>query len=54
MSAPGPEVDERLYELYLQDCRAKELTPSVRDFVVWAQEEEYDLFEPEVEAADVD
>lgn len=46
MSEPIYDIDERLYELYVEDCRQSKLTPTVRDFMVWCQQNDYDL--PEV------
>ena len=43
-----PEVDELLWEQYLLDCRANELKPSIKDYMVWIDEQIYDI--PVVEA----
>lgn len=37
------DIDERLYEYYLLDCRANEVKPSLSDFMVWQQEQDFDL-----------
>lgn len=36
------EEFQRLYELYMSDRKNNKLTPSIRDFMVWVQEEGYD------------
>jgi len=38
MSKTDADDMQRLYELYLVDCEASKLTPSVRDFTIWLQE----------------
>lgn len=49
MSAPI-EINESLYEMYLNDCRALGITrPSVSDFIVWKQNEYPELDEDTVE-----
>lgn len=42
MSEPEVDLDYRLWELYLNDCQQKHLTPSPQDYMVWLQEEGYD------------
>lgn len=42
MSIPEVDLDENLWQLYLNDCQMKGLHPSVRDFQIWKQEEDYD------------
>lgn len=44
---PEPEVDERMYEMYLSYCRAHEQRPSLKDFRVWLSEAGYDEDEPD-------
>lgn len=41
------DIDERLYEYYLLDCRANEVKPSLSDFMVWQQEQGLDEEQPE-------
>lgn len=43
MSEPVYDIDERLWEMYVMDCRATELTPSIKDFLVWCEDQDYDL-----------
>lgn len=33
------DSEQRMYDLYIIDCMNKGLTPTIRDFVVWKQEE---------------
>lgn len=43
MSSPTVDTDERFWEFYLQDCRVANLTPTIRDYIVWLEEEGYDF-----------
>lgn len=54
MSEPAVDIDERLYGYYLQECRATNTKPSLSDFVLWAQEADYDLAPEEQESLDAD
>lgn len=45
MSTFGTEVDERLWELYLMDCRAHASHPSIKDYLVWLEDQDYDTDE---------
>lgn len=42
------DINEQEYELYIQDCRANEIRPSVRDFMVWRAEQDIDGGDDEV------
>jgi hypothetical protein len=47
MSANIYDVDERLWDEYLMECRAAkeggiDITPSLKDFSIWLQENDYD------------
>lgn len=42
MSNPIPEIDERLYEMYVQECRATGTRPSLSDYDVWLQDQDLD------------
>jgi len=57
MSTPVLDVDERFWEMYLMDCKGQGLTPSIKDFIIWLQEEGYDfdfVDYPEQEYPDVE
>lgn len=47
MSMIDTEVDERLYEMYVMYCRARGQTPSIKDYLVWKDEQGYDEDEPD-------
>ena len=47
---PEPEVDERLWEQYLSDCRVNKLHPSISDYQVWLSDQ--DLDDKEYDAPD--
>jgi hypothetical protein len=38
---PDLTVNDRLYELYKQDCNTNNITPTIRDYLVWLEEEGY-------------
>lgn len=44
MSAPIPDIDNRLYDMYVLECRVLSeqtgviVVPTLRDFMVWAAE----------------
>ncbi len=38
----APEIDERIWELYLSWCRAHEVKPDISDYGVWLADQEYD------------
>lgn len=42
MSQPIPEIDERLYEMYVQECRTTATKPSLSDYSVWLSEQDLD------------
>lgn len=48
MSMYETEIDEALWERYLSDCRAlsegtaTKVTPSIKDFLVWRDEQDID------------
>jgi hypothetical protein len=46
MSDTTQEPDERLWSAYLMECRASDTMPRYKDFLVWLQDQDYDL-EPE-------
>lgn len=49
MSQPSEiEIDERLWDYYLLDCRANGVKPDLSDFMVWQQEQDFDLDPPEL------
>ena len=35
------DIDERLWELYVMNCEQHKVTPSLKDFIIW-KEEQYD------------
>lgn len=41
MSQVEYDIDEGLYELYLNWCRARNEQPSIKDFLVWKDEQGY-------------
>lgn len=47
MSQPNreAEIDERLWDYYLMECRATGTKPDLSDFKVWASEQEFDFQE---------
>ncbi len=50
MSDPLMEIDEKLWQDYLMECRAAKeggiiIHPSIRDYMVWLQEQDIDLGE---------
>lgn len=47
MSEPTYDVDEVLYGLYQSWCRAHHEVPSLRDFVVWKDEQYPDADTPD-------
>lgn len=32
------KYDERMWEVYVMDCRTKQATPDISDFLVWMDE----------------
>lgn len=59
MSAPTQEIDERLWDYYLLECRATQTKPDLSDFRVWAEDQDFDLdpqepSDPDGEVTDVD
>lgn len=46
MSTPIYDIDEGLYQLYINSCQQSDVTPSIKDFLVWCDEQDYDR--PEV------
>lgn len=46
MGAPIYEIDEGLWQLYLVDCQINEISPQIKDFLIWCDEQDYDR--PEV------
>lgn len=45
MSQPVFEIDERLWGDYLMDCRANDVHPKIKDFLIWCDEN--DIERPE-------
>jgi hypothetical protein len=37
------EINERLWDYYLLECRTQGTNPNLSDFLVWMQEQDYDL-----------
>lgn len=37
----GVELDQRLWELYVNECLQTKTKPTIKDFTVWLQENEY-------------
>lgn len=54
MSDTRYDLDYKLWDYYLQECRAAQSTPTLSDFDVWKQDQDYDLDEDEWEAVDVE
>lgn len=42
MSNPEPDIDEYLWQLYLNDCEQQHLQPSLKDYLIWCEEQDYD------------
>jgi len=40
--------DEQFWQLYLNDCTNKGLSPRIKDFIVWQEEEGYNEIPEEV------
>lgn len=47
MSAPNIEVDEMLWELYLNWCRAHGVPQTIKGYSQWKQEQDYDEDTPD-------
>lgn len=43
MSQPEVEINEDLYDLYVLDCRANGVAPTISDYIQWRYEENADL-----------
>lgn len=43
MSEPVYDIDERLWELYILSCKDDNTTPSIKDFMTWCEDQDYDL-----------
>lgn len=50
MSTPVYDINEGLWQLYLSDCQVTDMVPNIKDFLVWCEEEDYDL--PEMYTGD--
>lgn len=52
MSQPdsGAEINERMWDYYLLDCRATGTKPDLSDFKVWVTEQDFD-FQEETDVA---
>lgn len=46
MSAPIYDIDEALWEQYVTDCQVAQITPGIKDYLIWC--DEHDMDRPEV------
>jgi hypothetical protein len=42
MSDPSYDMDEVLWALYVNDCQQHHQSPSLKDYLVWCEERDYD------------
>lgn len=36
------DIDEQLWGLYVNDCRQHDARPSIRDYLIWCDENDYE------------